>query len=101
MDSSTFVDPRRAPLDVGAKVPDPVVWLVGSEVGRQFRRRSWSLPLRRISCDSLCMRMTIEIDLDLLEEAVRVTGAPTKSVAVRLGLKALVEEAARRRLVAL
>ena len=47
------------------------------------------------------MRTTIEIDRDLLEEAVRVTGAPTKSVAVRLGLKALVDEAARRRLAAL
>jgi len=47
------------------------------------------------------MRTTLEIDRDLLEEAVRVTGAPTKSVAVRLGLKALVEEAARRRLAAL
>src|SRR5947209_20370893 len=31
------------------------------------------------------MRTTIEIDRDLLEEAVRVTGAATKSVAVRLG----------------
>jgi Arc/MetJ family transcription regulator len=47
------------------------------------------------------MRTTIEIDPDLLEEAVRVTGAPSKSVAVRLGLKALVDEAARRRLAAL
>jgi Arc/MetJ family transcription regulator len=37
------------------------------------------------------MRTTLEIDRDLLEEAVRVTGAPTKSVAVRLGLKALVD----------
>jgi len=43
------------------------------------------------------MRTTIEIDRDLLEEAVRVTDAPTKSVAV----KALVDEAARRRLAAL
>jgi len=47
------------------------------------------------------MRTTLEIDSDLLEEAVRVTGAPTKSVAVRLGLKALIDEAARRRLAAL
>jgi len=47
------------------------------------------------------MRTTLEIDRDLLEEAVRVTGAPTKSVAVRLGLKALVDEAARRRLASL
>jgi Arc/MetJ family transcription regulator len=47
------------------------------------------------------MRTTLEIDRALLEEAMRVTGAPTKSVAVRLGLKALVDEAARRRLAAL
>jgi Arc/MetJ family transcription regulator len=47
------------------------------------------------------MRMTIDIDHDLLEEAMRVTGAATKSVAVRLGLKALVDEAARRRLTTL
>ncbi|HEY2293602.1 MAG TPA: type II toxin-antitoxin system VapB family antitoxin [Thermoanaerobaculia bacterium] len=47
------------------------------------------------------MRTTLEIDHDLLEEAMRVTGAATKSVAVRLGLKALVDEAARRRLAAL
>ena len=47
------------------------------------------------------MRTTLEIDPDLLEEAVRVTGAPSKSVAVRLGLKALVDEAARRRLAVL
>ncbi|HEX7180908.1 MAG TPA: type II toxin-antitoxin system VapB family antitoxin [Thermoanaerobaculia bacterium] len=47
------------------------------------------------------MRTTLEIDRDLLAEAMRVTGAPSKSVAVRLGLKALVDEAARRRLAAL
>ncbi len=47
------------------------------------------------------MRTTLDIDRDLLEEAVRVTGAPSKTVAVQLGLKALVDEAARRRLVAL
>jgi Arc/MetJ family transcription regulator len=47
------------------------------------------------------MRTTLEIERDLLEEAVRVTGAATKSVAVRLGLKALLDEAARRRLAVL
>lgn len=47
------------------------------------------------------MRTTLEIDRDLLAEAMRVTGAPSKSVTVRLGLKALVDEAARRRLAAL
>ncbi len=52
-------------------------------------------------CDPLCMRTTLEIDSELLDEAMRVTGAPTKTAAVRLGLKALVDEAARRRLAAL
>lgn len=47
------------------------------------------------------MRTTLEIDPELLEEAIRVTGAPSKSVAVRQGLKALVDEAARHRLAAL
>ena len=52
-------------------------------------------------CDSLCMRTTLEIDAELLGEAMRVTGAPTKTAAVRLGLEALIDAAARRRLAAL
>lgn len=47
------------------------------------------------------MRTTLDIDSELLEEAMQATGAPSKTAAVRLGLKALVDEAARRRLVAL
>ena len=47
------------------------------------------------------MRTTLDIDAKLLNEAMQQTGAPTKTAAVHLGLKALVEEAARRRLVAL
>ncbi len=47
------------------------------------------------------MRTTLEIDSELLDEALRVTGAPTKTAVVRLGLEALVDEAARRRLAAL
>jgi Arc/MetJ family transcription regulator len=47
------------------------------------------------------MRTTLEIDAELLDEAMRLTGAPTKTAAVHLGLKALVDEAARRRLAAL
>ncbi|NJL26491.1 MAG: type II toxin-antitoxin system VapB family antitoxin [Thermoanaerobaculia bacterium] len=47
------------------------------------------------------MRTTLEIDRDLLDEAVRVTGAASKTAAVELGLKTLVDEAARRRLAAL
>jgi Arc/MetJ family transcription regulator len=47
------------------------------------------------------MRTTLDIDAELLEQAIRATGAPTKTVAVRLGLEALVDQAARRRLKAL
>ncbi len=47
------------------------------------------------------MRTTLEIDSELVEEAMRVSGAPTKTAAVRLGLEALVNQAARRRLAAL
>ena len=52
-------------------------------------------------CDSLCMRTTLEIEAELLDEAIRVTGAPTKTAVVRMGLRALVDQAARRRLAAL
>ena len=47
------------------------------------------------------MRTTLDIDAELLEEAIRATNAPSKTVAVRLGLEALVDQAARRRLKAL
>jgi Arc/MetJ family transcription regulator len=47
------------------------------------------------------MRTTLEIDPKLLDEAIAASGAPTKTAAVRLGLEALVEKAARRRLAAL
>lgn len=47
------------------------------------------------------MRTTLDIDADLLEEAIQVTGAPTKTAAVHEGLRSLVDAAARRRLAAL
>jgi Arc/MetJ family transcription regulator len=47
------------------------------------------------------MRTTLDIDRRLLEEAMRVSGAATKTAAVQRGLEALVAEAARRRLAAL
>ena len=47
------------------------------------------------------MRTTLDIDAELLNEAMRLTGAPTKTAAIHLGLKALVDEAARGRLAAL
>lgn len=47
------------------------------------------------------MKTTLDIDAELLAEAIRATGAPSKTAAVRLGLEALVNEAARRRLSSL
>ena len=47
------------------------------------------------------MKTTLDIDAELLEEAIRATGAPNTTVAVRLALEALVNQAARRRLKAL
>lgn len=47
------------------------------------------------------MRTTLDIDQELVEEAMRVSGASTKTAAVHLGLEALLAEAARRRLAAL
>ncbi len=47
------------------------------------------------------MRTTLEIDPELLDDAMAASGAPTKTAAVRLGLEALVDRAARRRLAAL
>jgi Arc/MetJ family transcription regulator len=47
------------------------------------------------------MRTTLEIDRKLLDDAMAASGAPTKTAAVHLGLKALVDQAARRRLAAL
>lgn len=47
------------------------------------------------------MRTTLEIDRELLAEAMRASGAATKTEAVRRGLESLVAAAARRRLIAL
>lgn len=47
------------------------------------------------------MRTTLDIDADLLAAAMEAANAPTKTAAVHLGLEALVEAAARRRLAAL
>lgn len=47
------------------------------------------------------MRTTLDIDAKLLADAIAACGAPNKSAAVRLGLEALVNSAARHRLAAL
>lgn len=47
------------------------------------------------------MRTTVDLDEVLLEEAQRVTGAPTKTALLEMGLQALVDRAARERAIAL
>ncbi len=47
------------------------------------------------------MRTTLNLDEQLLDEARRVTGVREKTAVIELGLRKLVEEAARRRLAAL
>ena len=47
------------------------------------------------------MRTTLNIDDDLMAEALRCTGEREKTAVVRMGLEALIERAAARRLAAL
>jgi Arc/MetJ family transcription regulator len=47
------------------------------------------------------MRTTLNIDDRLIDEARRVTGVREKTMVIELGLRKLIEEAARHRLAAL
>lgn len=47
------------------------------------------------------MRTTLDIDASLMKAALEASGAPTKTAAVHMGLQALVDRAARKRLAAL
>jgi Arc/MetJ family transcription regulator len=49
----------------------------------------------------ICMRTTLNLDEKLLEEAQAATGLPTRTAVIEAGLRALVAQAARRRLAAL
>jgi len=49
----------------------------------------------------VCMRTTLNIDDDLLAQAGEYTGETEKTALVRMGLKALIEREAARRLAAL
>ena len=49
----------------------------------------------------LCMRTTLDIDEDLVQRALRETGARSKKAVVEMGLRSLLERAARSRLKAL
>jgi Arc/MetJ family transcription regulator len=47
------------------------------------------------------MRTTLDLDDELLQQAIRETGAKSKTEVLHLGLRALLEREARRRLRAL
>lgn len=47
------------------------------------------------------MRTTLDLDVDLVDRALRETGAPSKTAVIEMGLRALLERAARQRLKAL
>lgn len=49
----------------------------------------------------ICMRTTLNIDDDLLAEAQKLTGEAEKTMLVRLGLRALIEREAAKRLARL
>lgn len=47
------------------------------------------------------MRTTLDLDADLVAKAIEETGATTKTEVIEMGLRALLEREARRRLKAL
>jgi len=49
----------------------------------------------------ICMRTTLDLDDDLVRRALDETGARTKTEVIEMGLRALLEREARRRLKAL
>ena len=53
------------------------------------------------SCILVCMRTTLELDDELVQQALRETGAKSTTEVIELGLRALLEREARRRLEAL
>jgi Arc/MetJ family transcription regulator len=51
-----------------------------------------------LSCIMICMRTTLDLDQELLEQALKETGARTKTEVLEMGLRALLEREARKRL---
>ncbi len=49
----------------------------------------------------ICMRTTLDLDSDLVRQALRETGARTKTEVIEMGLRVLLEREARKRLKAL
>jgi len=53
------------------------------------------------SCIMICMRTTLDLDEELIEEARKLTGIREKTALIHAGLDALVAREAARRLAAL
>jgi len=49
----------------------------------------------------ICMRTTLDLDADLVRQALQETGAKSKTEVIEMGLRALLEREARKRLKAL
>jgi Arc/MetJ family transcription regulator len=49
----------------------------------------------------ICMRTTLDLDEELVRQVLQETGARTKTEAIEMGLRALLEREARKRLKAL
>ncbi len=49
----------------------------------------------------ICMRTTLDLDAELVRQALQETGASSKTQVIEMGLRALLERAARKRLKAL
>ena len=49
----------------------------------------------------MCMRTTLDLDADLVRRALHETGAKSKTEVIEMGLRALLEREARKRLKAL
>jgi Arc/MetJ family transcription regulator len=49
----------------------------------------------------ICMRTTLDLDADLIQRALQETGARSKTEVIEMGLRALLEREARKRLRAL
>lgn len=52
-------------------------------------------------CILICMRTTLDLDGQLLKEALERTGARSKTEVIEMGLRALLERDARQRLKSL
>lgn len=52
-------------------------------------------------CILVCMRTTLNLDDGLMKQALKETGAPSKTAVIEMGLRLLLEREARRRLKAL